>query len=191
MTSDAMVKTRWFARYAPDELPKEFDARILSCDTANKASEIADYSALTMWGVKSRHAYLLAVLRRRMEYPELKRAIVDMARLHNATAVLIEDRASGTQLLQELKLESIAVHACVPVGDKQMRLWAQTAMMEQGMVHLPKEAPWLDAFLAELTSFPNSRHDDQVDSTSQALAHIGATRSILVESIDEWMRQQK
>jgi predicted phage terminase large subunit-like protein len=50
---------------------------------------------------------------------------------------------------------------CQPAGDKQIRLWAQAATMEQGFVHLPKEAPWLDDHLRELTSFPNARHDDQ------------------------------
>jgi predicted phage terminase large subunit-like protein len=66
------------------------------------------------------------------------------------------------------------VQACEPVGDKQMRLWAQCATMEQGLVHLPKSAPWLDDYLRELTSFPNSRHDDQVDSTVQAIAWLSA-----------------
>jgi predicted phage terminase large subunit-like protein len=85
--------------------------------------------------------------------------------------VLIEDRASGTQLIQELNWENVpGVKPCQPVGDKQMRLWAQGATMEQGFVHLPKEAPWLDDYLRELTSFPNARHDDQVDSTTQAIA---------------------
>ena len=108
-----------------------------------------------------------------MEYPELKRTIKEMAQRHRATDVLIEDRASGTQIVQELHRENISgVKAVQPAGDKQMRLWAQTAAMEQGLVHLPKEAPWLDDYLRELTSFPNSRYDDQVDSTTQAMAWV-------------------
>ena len=59
-----------------------------------------------------------------------------------------------------------------PPGDKQMRLAAQTPAMEAGRVHLPLEAPWLEDYLHELTTFPNAKHDDQVDSTSQALAWI-------------------
>jgi predicted phage terminase large subunit-like protein len=106
-----------------------------------------------------------------MEYYELKRVLKEEIALHRADVVLIEDRASGTQLIQELTRESIrGIKACQPVGDKQMRLWAQAATMEQGFVHLPKSAPWLDDYLRELTSFPNARHDDQVDSTTQALA---------------------
>jgi predicted phage terminase large subunit-like protein len=106
-----------------------------------------------------------------MEYYELKRALKEMIAQNRVSVVLIEDRASGTQLIQELKWENVSgVKACAPVGDKQMRLWAQCATMEQGFVHLPKEAPWLDDYLHELTSFPNSKYDDQVDSTTQALA---------------------
>jgi predicted phage terminase large subunit-like protein len=167
----AMVKRSWFPRYEPQELPVIFDARVLSCDTASKASELSDYSVFTMWGVKKREMWLMDVLRRRMEFPELKRAIKEMAARHRATVVLIEDRASGIQLIQELRREGVVgLKACEPSGDKQMRLWAHTAMLEQGLVHLPKQAPWLDDYLRELTGFPNSKHDDQVDSTTQALA---------------------
>ena len=57
-----------------------------------------------------------------------------------------------------------------PEGDKIMRLHAQTATIENGFVHLPEEAHWLADYVSELTAFPASRHDDQVDSTAQALA---------------------
>lgn len=67
----------------------------------------------------------------------------------------------------------VCVEACQPAGDEQMRLWAQTGTMERGLVHLPKDAPWFDDYLRELTSFPNSRNDDQVDSTTQAMAWFG------------------
>ena len=70
-----------------------------------------------------------------------------------------------------------------PEGDKVMRLHAQTAMIENGFVHLPDEAHWLADYLAELTAFPASRHDDQVDSTAQALAWAPRRRS----SAEEWI----
>ena len=168
-----MVKAAWFPRYAATDLPARFDYVLLSCDTANKVSELSDYTALTVWGIDDKHAYLLNVVRRRMEYPDLKRTIREIAQLCKAGVILIEDRASGTQLIQELKVEGLdGITAYAPEGDKQMRLYAQTAMMEAGLVHLPTEAPWLDAYINELTGFPNGRHDDQVDSTSQALTWI-------------------
>jgi len=124
-----------------------------------------------VWGVKDGHLWLLSVLRRRMDYYELKRVLKEEIARHRADVVLIEDRASGTQLIQELTRENVrGLKPCQPVGDKQMRLWAQAATMEQGLVHLPRSAPWLDDYLRELTSFPNARFDDQVDSTTQALA---------------------
>jgi hypothetical protein len=84
--------------------------------------------------------------------------------------VLIEDKASGTQLIQELIADGLyAVTRHQPQSDKIMRMHAQTAMIENGFVNLPDTAPWLNAYLHELASFPNGRHDDQVDSTAQML----------------------
>ncbi|HEX4079986.1 MAG TPA: phage terminase large subunit [Rhizomicrobium sp.] len=168
-----MVKVKWFPRYEPHQRPRDFEEIVISCDTANKASELSDYTVFTVWGVKDRHLWLLSLLRRRMEYYELKRTLKELIAEHRARVVLIEDRASGTQLAQELTWENVhGVKACQPVGDKQVRLWAQCATIEQGFVHLPREAPWLGEYLRELTSFPNSKHDDQVDSTTQAIAWL-------------------
>jgi predicted phage terminase large subunit-like protein len=128
---------------------------------------------LSTWGIKGSQIYLLDVLKRRMAYPELKRAVRAHAEAHKATVVLIEDRASGTQLIQELIAEGVhGITRYSPQGDKQMRLDAQTATIENGFVYLPREAPWLAEYLHELSTFPNSKYDDQVDSTSQALDWI-------------------
>jgi predicted phage terminase large subunit-like protein len=105
-----------------------------------------------------------------MEYPELKRAVRDQYALFRPSVVLIEDKASGTQLIQELMAEGLhAVTRYQPQSDKVMRLHAQTAMIENGFVRLPKAAPWLALYLHEMTTFPFGRHDDQVDSTAQML----------------------
>ena len=61
-----------------------------------------------------------------------------------------------------------------PLGDKVMRVHAESAKIEQGDLRLPKSAPWLAAYVAELTSFPQGKYDDQVDATAQALHWIGA-----------------
>jgi hypothetical protein len=83
---------------------------------------------------------------------------------------LIEDKASGTQLIQELTREGLyAVTRYKPQFDKVMRMHAQTAMIENGFVRVPEKAPWLAEYLNEMTVFPNGRHDDQVDSTAQML----------------------
>jgi predicted phage terminase large subunit-like protein len=168
-----MVKREWFRSYGPGDLPQRFDQIVLGWDTANKPSELNDFSVCTTWGIISGRIYLLHVLRKRMEYPDLKRAVRAQAELHQATVILIEDRASGTQLIQEGIAEGIyAITRYVPEGDKQMRLYAQTATIENGFVYLPREAPWLAEYIHELSTFPNSKFDDQVDSTSQALDWI-------------------
>jgi predicted phage terminase large subunit-like protein len=165
-----LVKASWFARYRADELPQRFERVVSSWDTANKATELADFSVCTVWGVMGRHLYLLDVVRERLDYPELKRRVRDEQSRWQADVVLIEDRASGTQLIQELRDEGMhAATSYRPQSDKVMRIWAQTAMIENGFVHLPDRAPWLALYLHELTSFPHGRFDDQVDATAQML----------------------
>jgi predicted phage terminase large subunit-like protein len=108
-----------------------------------------------------------------MEYPDLKRAVRQQWQEHRATVVLIEDKASGTQLIQELIAEGLSsVTGCAPEHDKVMRLYAHTATIENGFLYLPREAPWRADYLHELTTFPNAKFDDQADSTSQALSWI-------------------
>jgi len=165
-----MVKAAWFKNYAANELPEKFDQIVQSWDTANKASELSDFSVCTTWGIRGKNLYLLHVLRKRMEYPELRRAVREQCEAFEANVVLIEDKASGTQLIQELIEQGLhAVTRYQPQSDKIMRMHAQTAMIENGFVYLPKEAAWLAEYLHELTVFPKGKHDDQVDSTAQML----------------------
>ncbi len=164
-----LVKAAWFKRYRAEEMP-QFESVVQSWDTANKASELSDFSVCTSWGNVGKNLYLIDLLRRRMEYPELKRAVRAQYELLRPSVVLIEDKASGTQLIQELIADGLhAVTRYQPQADKIMRMHAQTAMIENGFVYIPDTAPWLAQYLHELTSFPKGRHDDQVDSTAQML----------------------
>jgi predicted phage terminase large subunit-like protein len=143
---------------------------VQSWDTANKATELSDFSVCTTWGVRGKDLFLLGVFRRRLEYPALKRAVREQQSLFRATEVLIEDKASGTQLIQELIADGChGVTRYQPECDKIMRLHAQTGMIENGFVHIPETAPWLAEYLHEMTVFPKGKHDDQVDSTAQFL----------------------
>ena len=84
--------------------------------------------------------------------------------------MLIEDKASGTQLIQELITDGChSVTRYQPTTEKIMRLHAQTALIENGFVRIPEDAPWLAEYLHEMTVFPKGKHDDQVDSTAQFL----------------------
>ena len=178
-----MVKLEWLRYFELSELPKNHWYIVQSWDTANKAAELNDYSACTTWAVITDHFYLLDVFRARLNYPDLKRKIVEHAGSHNARTILIEDKASGTQLIQDLCHEIYGVQPYEPPTgmDKLMRLHAQTAHFANGFVHLPVNAPWLQDYVTELTGFPGTKYDDQVDSTSQALDYMsGPARSLAI-----------
>jgi predicted phage terminase large subunit-like protein len=166
-----LVKAEWFKRYREKERSERFERIVQSWDTANKATELSDFSVCTTWGIRGKNLYLLGLLRQRLEYPALKRAVREQQNLFNATEVLIEDKASGTQLIQELIVDGChGVTRYQPTIDKIVRLNAQTAMIENGFVYISETAPWLAEYLHEMTVFPNGKHDDQVDSTAQCPA---------------------
>lgn len=174
----AMIKTKWLTSYDPTQLPDSFVYTLQSWDTASKSGELNDYSVCTTWGVANNGKYyLLDVFRKRLEYPDLKRAVWEQARKYQHPRVLIEDKGSGTSLIQELKREGLPfVRAYEPPlgADKIMRLFAQSHHFESSKVLLPHTAPWLNEYIRELTSFPGSKHDDQVDSTTQALHYMAS-----------------
>jgi predicted phage terminase large subunit-like protein len=171
-----LVKYAWLRWYVPGEEPAKFDRVIQSWDTANKSAEVNDYSVCTTWGIKGKYFYLLHVLRRRMDYPDLRRMVIAHSQFWKANAVVIEDKASGTQLIQDLQadLGNYRIRPYEPPAgvDKYMRMNAQTLSFENGQVLLPTAAPWLADYVTELTGFPGTKFDDQVDSTAQALAAI-------------------
>jgi predicted phage terminase large subunit-like protein len=182
-----MIKLAWLQRFRLGD-PQNFDRIVQSWDTANKPSELSDYSVCTTWGVKGSRFYLLNVLRKKLSYPELRRAVVEQERLFKPQAIVIEDRA---QLIQNLIADGLShVARFSPDGDKIMRLHAQSAVIENGFVFVPEEATWLADYLAELTTFPAGRHDDQVDSTAQALAWARAKRGTGAEGWCDFYRRR-
>ena len=169
-----IVKWRWFKTY--QELPPGYGRIVQSWDPAQSDSDKSDYSVCTTWKVFGQDYYLVDIVRKRLIFPELKREVVENAKLWRAADIVIEDKGSGTALLQQLGYENNAPAprpvAFVPKQDKVTRLHAQSAVIEQGRVHLPERAPWLDALQSEIAQFPHGRHDDQVDSMSQFLNWI-------------------
>ena len=165
-----MVKSDWLVGYVPGTEPAKFDLIFQSWDTANKSTELSDYSVCTTWGRKNKKLFSLHVFRKRLDYPELKRAVWQLSARFQPRNILIEDKASGTQLIQELIRDGVhGVTRYEPTMDKIMRMHSVTSTFENGYVFLPTEAEWLDTYLRELISFPACKHDDQCDSTSQAL----------------------
>jgi predicted phage terminase large subunit-like protein len=185
-----IIKTEWFKLYRPEELPNQFDHKFQSWDTANKCSELNDYSVCTTWGMSNKHLYLLDVQRKRLDYPDLRRAVKQHADRFNPRNILIEDKASGTQLIQDLKADGIySVTRYDPKSlDKVMRMHSVSAMVENGFVHVPAQADWLAQYLHEMAVFPNGKYDDQVDSTSQALDWV--KDGVLVLGVVEYVRSE-
>ena len=143
---------------------------IQSWDTAFKTKEENDFSVCTTWGISKSHFYLLDVFRERLEFPELKRKVVQLAEKYNVNEILIEDKASGQSLIQELERETrLPVKKIKVDRDKYSRLVAITPLIEAGKIVLPENAPWLEQYINEFEEFPNGEFDDQVDSTTQAI----------------------
>lgn len=162
-------KRHWFRQVAP---PPEICRPVYQFwDTAYEEKTSADYSVCLTFSVEPSGYRLLDVWRERAEYPALKRIAVQLAQRFKPAAVVIEDKGSGKTLIQDLRNESrLPVMSYRPDRDKVSRAHAVTPIAESGRVLLPLEAPWLDAFLDEVTAFPVGRYDDQVDALTMALA---------------------
>ena len=109
---------------------------------------------------------------------------MELATQWNARNIIIEDKGSGTSLIQQLRTEHHGTpypNAFLPKDDKITRLHAQSARIEAGHVWLPERTPWLEDLRAEIASFPHGRHDDQVDSISQFLSWHFDMRSRCVQ----------
>jgi predicted phage terminase large subunit-like protein len=167
-----LIRLEWFGSY--DELLErhEYCSIIQSWDTALSDEPTADCSVCTTWGFFDRRWHLLDVLRERLAFPDLRRAVLRQHRLWNPEVVLIEDAGTGTALWQEFRSSrELRPVMCSATRDKETRLIGVTGQLEAGVCVLPAEAPWLEQFQRELRAFPYGRHDDQVDSMTQFLEY--------------------
>lgn len=168
-----LIDWAWFRRFDARPPRRPYESVVQSWDTASKAGEINDYSVCTTWLVQDEAFYLLDLHRQRLDMPGLRRRAVALHDQYRPEAVLIEDKASGTALIQELHhMTRMPVIAIEPKGDKVVRAGAQAMRIEGGQVYLPSAAPWLDELQREVLAFPHGQHDDQVDSMSQFLIYI-------------------
>ena len=171
-----LIKLQWFKEYDVAPTYTHNDKLAISIDTAMKGEQLADFSVATVWLVRGEHSFLIDLWRERVDYPNLKHAITRLRAKYPQASLLIEDKGSGTSLIQELRSGDVGVIAINPEGDKITRCSAISAQFEAGSVFFPKSAPWLDNLKAELLGFPNVKHDDQVDSVTQALSWIARHR---------------
>jgi predicted phage terminase large subunit-like protein len=170
-----VIRAEWLGTYDPSfsRLPGRI---VQSWDTASKEGLANDFSVCITAHVERSTVRVLDVFRRRVAFPDLKRYAIRLARDWKAQVLLIEDAASGTQLIQTLRSEQ---HSRVPMpvarrpeGDKYSRMAGTSGQIEAGQLLLPPEAPWLAEFKAELLAFPNGRHDDQADAITQLMSWV-------------------
>lgn len=167
-TGGGLIKKQWL-RFTP-ERPLAYDMVVHSWDTATKDGVLNDYTCCTVWGIKKDGYYLIDVINERMEFPELKRKVLAMADRDRPRYVLIEDKASGQSLIQEIRSSTtLPIIPIIPKGDKVTRASFVSVEFEAGNVILPEKESWVGAFVDQLTLFPNAKHDDMVDSATQFL----------------------
>lgn len=175
-----IFKEEWWEYY---DVEPVCEYRFITGDTAQKTEEHNDYSVFQLWGFKEKNLYLLDQIRGKWEAPNLKRQLVALWNKHIGTgiqtvgrlrAVYIEDKASGTGLIQDVKSEyPIPIFPIPRHKDKVSRAMDCAPYIANGYVRLPSNAAWLSEYLSEFGKFTpvmSHAHDDQVDATLDAIA---------------------
>ncbi|WP_126177104.1 phage terminase large subunit [Tsuneonella rigui] len=166
------VEREWFQFY---DKPPETGVVIQSWDTASQPGLGNDFTVgITARYYKGRF-YILDVYRARVAFGAMERAVIELCRRYKVDRLVIEQAGSGIQLIQRLEEElpdGVPYPVKVkPFESKTIRFEAQASRVQAGQLFLPREAPWLAEFIAEVVGFPNKRHDDQADALAQLLAN--------------------
>lgn len=189
----AIIKREWWQIWEHDD-PPHVDMIIQSWDTAFEKNNRADYSACTTWGVfhqpdssgvDQANLILLNAFRDRLEFPELKKRVLEQYREWNPDGLIIEKKASGAPLIYELRSMGIPVQEFTPTkgNDKITRLNAVSDLFASSRIWVPN-TNWAEEVVEEVASFPSGEHDDYVDSVSLALMRFrqgGYVRTTLDE----------
>jgi predicted phage terminase large subunit-like protein len=179
-----LIKKKWIQWWEYDE-PPTCDFIIQTYDTAFSTRTTADYSVIQTWGIFSRyeeneHGYesfvpnliLLGNMKGRYEYPELRRIAQLLYDEYRPDICIVEKKASGQSLIQDMRRGGLPVQDYIPDKDKVSRVHAASPMIEAGRVWLPKHKKWSDDLFTELLQFPNAAHDDQVDAMTMAIHYM-------------------
>ena len=188
-----IIKESWLHYYTKAQGesidPAKYCRIFLSWDTANKTGPNNAYSAccvILMTRESNMYKYyLLDVVRGKWEMPDLIRQVEKVYCYwkyekggQHLVRLLIEDKASGTQLIQMLMAQrdrhgyNFAIEPIKPDTDKTSRLMGASAYIENGTLRFPQEAPWLSDFKKELLGFPNGKYKDQVDALTQCINYV-------------------
>jgi len=172
-----IFKDEWWRYYKA--LPA-LEHRVIYADTAQKTKEANDYSVFQCWGkTQTGQAVLIDQIRGKWEAPDLLTQARAFWLKHKSStnpaklrAMKVEDKASGTGLIQTLKREGVPIIAIQRNIDKVTRAMDVVPMIQSGNVFLPEDAAWLSDYLAESSVFPNGANDDQLDPTMDAIADM-------------------
>jgi predicted phage terminase large subunit-like protein len=187
----AIIKREWWRLWEKDEVPN-LHYVIQSYDTAFSKRETADYSAITTWGVfypnesGTPGLILLDSKKGRWDFPQLKQLAFDEYKFWDPDTVIVEAKASGTPLTQEMRQMGIPVVNFTPSrgNDKITRVHSVSPLFEAGMVWCP-DTTFAEELVEEVAAFPNGEHDDLVDSMTQALMRYRQGNFIQLPS-DDW-----
>lgn len=127
-----------------------------------------------LWCWEGEHYYLVDEVIGHLNYPETKKKFISQqskSRWCDAEALLVEDKANGPALIAELRVQYPLIRPIEPHGSKEDRSARQSSIVEAGRLYLPR-APWAEDFKSELVKFPKSKHNDRVDTTTQALEYM-------------------
>ena len=193
---NAIIPRDWWNRWESDSIP-QLKFVIQSYDTAFSKRERADYSAITTWGVfypeegDRPGLILLDCKKGRWDFPELKAIALEEYEYWDPDSVIVEAKASGLPLTQEMRQTGIPVVNFTPSkgNDKVTRVYSVSPLFEAGMVWAPDE-PWADELIEEVAAFPNGEYDDLVDSMTQALMRYRQGNFVQLPT-DDWQDEEK
>ena len=189
---NAIIPREWWKVWDKDRVP-QLEYVIQSYDTAFSKKQTADYSAITTWGVfypneggSGPNLILLDSKKGRWDFPELKQVALDNFHFWEPDTVIVEAKASGLPLTQELRSMGIPVVNFTPSrgNDKVTRVHSVSPLFEAGMVWAPDET-FSDELIEEVAAFPNGEHDDLVDSMTQALMRYRQGNFVQLPT-DDW-----
>ena len=186
-----IIKKKWIQWWDYDE-PPACDYIIQTYDTAFSTKTTADFSVIQTWGIFEHmetdstgrenwvsNLILLGNEKGRFDYPALRTKAQELYDYHKPDVCIIEKKASGQSLIQDLRRAGLPVLDYIPDRDKTARVYAATPLMEAGRVWLPKGYEWSDDLYGEAITFPNARHDDQVDAMTMAIHYMKESWNLL------------